>query len=161
MIDLVAREDRLGAPFAHRGAMVAIDEVPPRAAEAFAAARQARDAAIELVRERAQRRRRLLGFEVDEHARALLTRAGLGALVVHRTGHHLGRVPLSGEGCTFDALETHDTREALSGLAWSVHPGVYGEDFGVRASASILRTDDDVVVLDPGQDAIRVIARGA
>lgn len=161
MIDLIAREDQRATPFAHRGAVLAIDEVSGDAARAFDAAREARDAAIELVRERARSGQRLLGFEVDEHARAVLARAGLREAVVHRTGHHLGRVPFSGEGCTFDALEIHDTREALSGLAWSVHPGVYGEHFGVRASASLLRTDDDVVILDPGQDAIRVVARSA
>nr|MDQ3037728.1 hypothetical protein [Myxococcota bacterium] len=73
---------------------------------------------------------------------------------------HLGRVPFSGEACTFDGFEVHDTREALPRHAWSVHPGVYRDELGVRATASILRTEDGVRVLDPGQDEIRVVARG-
>ncbi|UJR82308.1 M24 family metallopeptidase [Sandaracinus amylolyticus] len=160
MIDLVAREDQRCTPFAHRGIVLAIDEVTREAASAFAAARDAREAAIDLLRERAQRGTRLLGFEVDEHARAVLARSGDAGHVAHRTGHHLGRVPFSGEGCTFDAFEIHDTREVLPGLAWSVHPGVYREELGVRASASVMRDREGVAVLDPGQDAIRVVARG-
>lgn len=160
-IDLIVREPERGSPFVHRSAVIAIEEASADQASSFAAAREARDAAIELVRERAETGARLLGFEVDERARSVLARAGRGAQVIHRTGHHLGRVPFSGEACTFDGFEVHDTREAIPRLAWSLHPGVYREDLGVRANASILRTSDGVRVLDPGQHEIRIVARGA
>lgn len=156
-VDLVAREPVRGAPYAHRSLVASLEEVQPAHAEAFAVAREAREIAIAMVRERARSGTRLLGFEVDEAARAVIARSGGG--LVHRTGHHLGWVPDSGEGCTFDAFEVHDTREALAGLAWVVHPGVYREEFGVRATASIQRIADNVRVLDPGLDAIRVITR--
>lgn len=160
VIDLIARDPERGAPLVHRSLIAAIEQATPEQASAYAVARDARDAAIEMVRERARAGARLLGFEPCELARAVIGRAGLGANVVHRTGHHLGRVAFSGEACTFDSFEIHDTREALPGLAWSVHPGVYREDFGVRASATILRTEDDVKVLDPGQREIRIVTRG-
>lgn len=160
MIDLVARDPERAAPFVHRGLVASVDETSAEQARSFAIARDARDAAIELVRERTRAGTRLLGFEVDELARRVLGRAGPGSHVVHRTGHHLGRIPFSGEACTFDSFEIHDTREAIARLAWSVHPGVYREDFGVRATASIQRTDGDVRVLDAGQQEILVVARG-
>lgn len=161
MIDLIAREDARGARYVHRGAAIAIDEASAEQRDAFAAAREARDAAIALLRERAESGTRLLGFEADERAREVIARAARGAQIVHRTGHHLGHVPFSGEACTLDGFEVHDTREALPMLAWSVHPGVYREDLGVRATASVLRTESGIEVLDAGQDALRVVARGA
>jgi Xaa-Pro aminopeptidase len=157
IIELIAREASRGSPFAHRSLVASLEEVQREHAEAFAVAREAREVAIDLVRERARKGSRLLGFEVDEAARLVLARSG--SELLHRTGYHLGPVPLSGEACTFDAFEVHDIREALAGLAWSVHPGVYREEFGVRATASIQRTEYDIRVIDPGQDEIRVIAR--
>ncbi|MDQ3036845.1 MAG: M24 family metallopeptidase, partial [Myxococcota bacterium] len=53
-IDLIAREGERGAPYVHRSAVLAIDEVSAEQSSAFAAAREARDAAITLVRERAE-----------------------------------------------------------------------------------------------------------
>ena len=161
MIDLIARDPEPAAPFVHRGLVASIEETSTEQARSFAVAREARDAAIELVRDRARAGARLLGFEVDELAQRVLGRAGLGSHVVHRTGHHLGRVPFSGEACTFDAFEIHDTREVIPRLAWSVHPGVYRDDLGVRATAAIQRTDDGVRVLDAGQHEILVITRNS
>jgi len=157
-IDLVARDAERAAPFVHRGLVASLEEPEPAHVEAFAVARRARDSAVALVRERARSGQRLLGFEVDEHARRLLGRSGQ---VVHRTAHHLGRIPFSAEACTFDAFEIHDTREAVAGLAWSIHPGLYREDFGLRATASVRSVGGDVQLLDPGQTEIRVVARGA
>jgi Xaa-Pro aminopeptidase len=156
-IDLVARDPERTAPFVHRGLVASIDETQPDHEAAFAVAREARDAAVEAVRQRARTGLRLLGFEVDEIARTVIEKSGAG--LVHRTGHHLGRVPFSGEACTFDGFEVHDTREVVPGLAWSVHPGVYREEFGLRAAASIQRTGDGVRVLDGGQESIRLIVR--
>ena len=87
---------------------------------------------------RLRRRERLLGFEVDDAARATFAKLGRRGAIRHRTGSHVGRIPYSAEACTFDSLELEDTREALPGHAWSVHPGVYDERGGVRAHAAIL-----------------------
>ena len=59
-----------------------------------------------------------------------------------------GTVPFSGEACTFDAVEHSDTRIALAGHAWSVHPGIYDEGFGMRAHAIVLATARGCEVLD-------------
>lgn len=147
LVDVFAREG--DGPCAHLSFVLARGEVP-RAKKALADACDARDAAIELVTTRLRRQERLLGFEVDDAARAALAKLGRKAAIRHRTGSHIGRVPFSAEACTFDSLELEDTRAALPGHAWSVHPGVYDELGGVRAHAVILASASGLEVLDRG-----------
>jgi Xaa-Pro dipeptidase len=147
LVDLFAKEG--DGPCAHLSFVLSRGE-SPRTKKALAAACDARDAAIELVGTRLRRSEKLLGFEVDDAARAALAKAGQKAAIRHRTGSHVGRIPFSAEACTFDSLELEDTRAALAGHAWSVHPGVYDEQGGVRAHAVILATASGVEVLDRG-----------
>ena len=147
LVDLFAREG--DGPCAHLSFVLARGDAP-EARKALADACDARDAAIELVGTRLRRHERLLGFEVDDAARAVLARQGRKAAIRHRTGSHIGRIPFSGEACSFDSLELEDTRAALPGHAWSVHPGVYDETSGVRAHGVILAGTDGIEVLDLG-----------
>ncbi len=147
MVDLFAREG--DGPCAHLSLVLARGAAP-RATKALKDACAARDAAIELVRTRLARKERLLGFEVDDAARATFAQRGRKDAIRHRTGSHVGRIPFSAEACTFDSLELEDTRAALPGHAWSVHPGVYEAELGVRAHAVILATEGGLEVLDLG-----------
>ncbi len=146
LVDLFAREG--DGPCAHISFVLARGEAA-RAKKALADASSARDAAIELAEMRLRRQERLLGYEVDDAARAALAKLGRRS-VRHRTGSHIGRIPFSAEACTFDSLELEDTRAALPGHAWSVHPGVYDELGGVRAHAVILASATGLEVLDRG-----------
>jgi Xaa-Pro dipeptidase len=147
LVDVFAREG--DGPCAHLSFVLARGE-SPRAKKALADACAARDEAIELVTTRLRRRERLLGYEVDDAAGLTLAKLGRKAAIRHRTGSHIGRIPFSSEACTFDTLELEDTRAALAGHAWSVHPGVYDELGGVRAHAAILATATGLEVLDLG-----------
>src|SRR4029450_11413758 len=64
--------------------------VPQKYAAAFAAARDGRDAAIDLVQRAARDGREIGGYEVDRATRQVIERAGYGAQFIHRTGHSLG-----------------------------------------------------------------------
>ena len=64
---------------------------PPEFAAAFAAARDGRDAAVDLVQSAVLAGRELRGFEVDRACRAVIERAGFGAQFIHRTGPQPGR----------------------------------------------------------------------
>ena len=161
IIELYATDAPLG-PYAHLALTGVLREASPDATRAFSLARRARDAALELLAERFATGARVLGYEVDRAARAALDRPDEGGLVAHRpwahrSGHHLGWCSLSAEACTFDDLEVHDTREALVGLAWSLHPGVYEDELGLRAHAAVRRGESSLELLEPGQDALRVI----
>jgi Xaa-Pro dipeptidase len=99
--------------------------------------RGARDAAIATVREAARAGRRIAGFEADRAARAVIEAAGFGGAFVHRTGHSIDR-DLHGSGPHLDDYETHDDRQLLPGVGFSVEPGIYlpGE-FGIRSEVNV------------------------
>jgi Xaa-Pro aminopeptidase len=111
-------------------------EAPARVREAFAAVAAGRDAALALVRER--RDHELRGFEVDRACRAAIEVAGFGHGLVHRTGHSLGPGPrVHGLGANLDDWETHDDRPLVPGIGFTVEPGVYLPEFGVRLECDV------------------------
>jgi len=128
-------------------------EVPAAMAKAFDAAARARDAAVELVQAAARDGRDLRGWEVDRVARAVLVGAGYEAQVLHRTGHSLGE-SVHGNGAHLDDFETHDDRRLLPGTGFTVEPGVYLADFGVRTEINVFRGDREALVTGPCQGAI-------
>jgi Xaa-Pro dipeptidase len=127
--------------------------VPAPMAQVFEAAARARDAAVALVQAAAKEGRELRGWEADRAARAVLVDAGFEAHVLHRTGHSLGE-SVHGNGAHLDDFETHDDRRLLPGTGFTVEPGVYLEDFGVRTEINVFRGDHEAVVTGPCQDAI-------
>ncbi|HZI79656.1 MAG TPA: M24 family metallopeptidase [Vicinamibacterales bacterium] len=127
--------------------------VPPRMATVFDAAARARDAAVALVQAAARSGRELRGWEVDRAARAVLVDAGFEAQVLHRTGHSLGE-SVHGNGAHLDDFETHDDRRLLPGTGFTVEPGVYLDDFGVRTEINVFRGDREAVVTGPCQAVI-------
>ena len=124
--------------------------VPGRYAEAFAAVGRARDAAIALVQQSARGGRELRGWEVDRAASSVLREAGYGDRILHRTGHSLGE-SVHGNGVNMDDYETHDDRRLLPGTGFTIEPGVYFEDFGVRTEINMIVTARDAVVTGPLQ----------
>jgi len=110
--------------------------VPDEYARAFAAARDGRDAAIELVRASTAEGGDLRGWQVDRACRDVIDRAGFGALFIHRTGHSLGE-EVHGNGVHMDDYETKDDRRLIPGTGFTIEPGVYTERFGVRTEINM------------------------
>ena len=78
------------------------------------------------------------GWELDRVARDHIAAAGYGSRFPHRTGHSLGPGPkVHALGVNLDDLETHDTREVLPGTGFSVEPGIYLAEFGVRLEINV------------------------
>ena len=115
--------------------------VPPKVAEVWRTVRDARDAAIALVRRKAGREP-IYGYEGDAAARGVITAAGYGAYFVHRTGHSIDR-DLHGSGPHLDNYETHDDREILPGAGFSIEPGIYlSGSFGMRSEVNMVWAPD-------------------
>jgi Xaa-Pro aminopeptidase len=127
--------------------------VPRRMAEAFAAAAAARDAAVAFVHERTAAHKEVRGWEVDQAAAAVLHRAGYGAQILHRTGHSLGE-SVHGTGVNMDDYETHDDRRLLPGTGFTIEPGVYFQDFGIRTEINMIVRAGSAEVSGPLQTAI-------
>ncbi|MBI5645358.1 MAG: aminopeptidase P family protein [Ignavibacteriae bacterium] len=119
-------------------------EVPARITEVFNVARDARDTALDLVRERFAANEPLHGWEVDDACRKVIVDAGYGDWFTHRTGHNIGE-EVHGNGVHIDNLETKDERSIIKGTCFSVEPGIYMEHEKIG-----FRTEIDVFVTDEG-----------
>jgi Xaa-Pro dipeptidase len=127
--------------------------VPEEYARAFAAARDGRDAAVNLVQSAARAGRELRGFEVDRACRTVVEQAGYGAEFIHRTGHSLGET-VHGNGVHLDDYETHDDRRLIPGTGFTIEPGVYTSHFGVRTEINMFVDRQDAYVSGPLQREI-------
>ena len=96
-----------------------------------------RDAGVKKVQEAYAGKRRIAGCEVDQATREHITNAGYGEYFTHRTGHNIGNI-LHGNGANMDNLETKDDREIIPNTCFSVEPGVYLPEFGVRSEVNVL-----------------------
>jgi Xaa-Pro dipeptidase len=110
---------------------------PERVRQVWQSVRQARDAAITVIRRAWDDRRAIMGFEADRAARDVIERAGFGDAFVHRTGHSIDR-DLHGSGPHLDDYETHDDRLLVQGVGFSVEPGIYlAGEFGMRSEVNV------------------------
>jgi Xaa-Pro aminopeptidase len=57
---------------------------------------------------------------------------GMVEQFLHRTGHSIG-IETHGNGANIDNLETRDERVLIADTGFSIEPGVYRSDFGVRS----------------------------
>jgi Xaa-Pro dipeptidase len=103
----------------------------------FTTVRDARDAAIAAVETAFAAGRPIHGYEGDDAARAVIRNAGFGEYFTHRTGHNIA-VEIHGPGAHLDNLETHDERLILPNTCFSVEPGIYLPEFGVRSEIDMM-----------------------
>jgi Xaa-Pro aminopeptidase len=145
LLDLWAREP--GGIWADQTWMASVGEPSQRAVQVWTAVRDARDAAIALLRDRVTGRSTVRGGEADDAARRVITTAGFGDRFTHRTGHSIDSRDLHGSGPHLDNLETREERLLVPGVAFSIEPGVYipGE-IGVRSEVNAYVGDGELVV---------------
>ena len=154
LIDLWGKLPTPGAVYADITWMGFTGTNPPvEFAAAFAAARDGRDAAVDLVQSAVLAGRELRGYEVDRACRAVVERAGFGAQFIHRTGHSLGE-NVHGNGVHMDDYETHDDRRLLPGTGFTIEPGVYTSRYGVRTEINMFVGERDARVTGPRQHEI-------
>ncbi len=103
----------------------------------FQIVRDARDVGVKTVQDAIAAGRRIRGWEVDQAVRAHIERSGYGSHFVHRTGHSIA-TSVHGNGANMDNLETRDEREILPNSCFSVEPGIYLPEFGVRSEVDVL-----------------------
>jgi Xaa-Pro dipeptidase len=83
----------------------------------------------------------------------VITAAGYGDAILHRTGHSLGE-QVHGNGAHLDDYETHDERRLMPGSVFTIEPGVYFEDFGVRTEINVVWGPTGPEVTGPRQTGI-------
>jgi Xaa-Pro aminopeptidase len=145
LIDLFAIEP--GGMWADQTWMASIGKPAPRVEQVWRTVRDARDAAITLIRERIANRALVRGAEADDAARRVIDAAGFGEFFTHRTGHSIDARGLHGSGPNLDNLETREERVLIPGVGFSIEPGVYlpGE-FGVRSEVNAYVGEGELVI---------------
>ena len=145
LIDLWAREE--GGVFADQTWMASLGEPSERDMSVWLAVRDARDAAIALLRERVAGAKAVRGGEVDDATRDLIKSRGFGDRFLHRTGHSIDARDLHGSGPHIDNLETREERELIPGVGFSIEPGIYLDgDVGMRSEVNAWMGKGEVVI---------------
>lgn len=126
---------------------------PAEMQNVFDVVARARDAGAALVQERIAAGVPLHGWEVDDAVRGVIAEAGYGDYFIHRTGHSLDTAT-HGAGVNIDNLEMADTRALIPHIGFTIEPGVYLPEFGVRLEINMfIHSDRAEVTTLPLQDA--------
>ncbi len=150
LVDLWAKMDRPRAVYSDLTRVGFVGKtVPETYKKIFDIVAAARDAAIEKVRAAFKANQVLHGWEVDDAAREVIKKAGYADAFVHRTGHSIGQ-ETHGNGANMDNLETHDERRVLKRTCFSVEPGIYLPEFGVRSEINVFVDGDGQVHVTGG-----------
>ncbi|GIX03675.1 MAG: peptidase M24 [Planctomycetaceae bacterium] len=137
LIDLWGKVDAPRAVYSDLTRMAYVGpEVPEHYVRLFEIVVQARDAAIARVRQAFAHQEPLAGWQVDAAARQVIAQAGYAHAFVHRTGHSIGQ-EVHGNGAHMDNLETHEERRVLPRACFSIEPGIYLPEFGLRSEVNV------------------------
>jgi Xaa-Pro dipeptidase len=108
-----------------------------RMREIFQTVRDARDLGVKTVLEAVSAGKAIAGWEVDHAVRDSINAAGFGQHFIHRTGHSIA-TEVHANGANMDDLEIHDERQLLANSCFSIEPGIYLPEFGVRSEVNML-----------------------
>src|SRR5208283_790133 len=146
LIDLWAKLDQPDAVYYDITWTAYCGATPPEEmVNVFEAVAGARDAAVRSVKNAAAGGVPLAGFQVDDACRDYLRERGFDEFFFHRTGHSIG-TEVHGTGANMDNYETHDQRRIVPGTCFSVEPGVYLPEFGIRSEVDVYRAESSAEV---------------
>ncbi|HKU25710.1 MAG TPA: M24 family metallopeptidase [Candidatus Sulfotelmatobacter sp.] len=138
LLDVWGKKDTPGATYYDITWMGFVGSSPSsRMQEIFEIVRDARDAGVKAVLDAINSGRRIAGWEVDRATRGHIQKAGYGDYFIHRTGHSIG-TDVHSNGANMDDLEIHDERQILANSCFSIEPGIYLPEFGVRSEVNVL-----------------------
>ncbi len=120
-------------------------QVPARYNHIFDIVAQARDAGVQFLQDRWNSGKEIAGWEVDNVIRAVIEEAGYGKFFTHRSGHSLDTT-VHGNGVNIDNLEIQDKRKIIPGIGFTLEPGIYLSEFGIRSEIDVFISDDGPVV---------------
>ncbi len=141
LIDLWAKlnqDDAVFADITWMGFAGSKQEIPEKYSKIFSVLAQARDKAVETLKEKIGRQE-VYGSEIDDACRNVIEDAGFGDYFVHRTGHSI-TTDVHGTGPNIDNLETEDSRKLQIGHLFSIEPGIYLDDCGFRTEIDVYIT---------------------
>ena len=151
LIDLWAKGVAPGSVYADiTWCAYAGDRVPERQQEIFDIVIGARDAAVEYLQDSHKKGDVVRGWQADRVARDYIESRGYGEWFTHRLGHSIG-FEVHSEAVNLDGFETNDTRRIIPGVCFSVEPGIYLPEFGVRSEIDVFMSDNGPYPSSPVQ----------
>ena len=157
LIDLWAREESEDGVYADITWVAYIGDDPPqRCREIFDIVVEARDAALEFIQEAHADGRAVEGRDVDYVAREVITGYNYGDYFTHRLGHSISG-EVHGDAVNLDSFETYDWRTIIPGICFSIEPGIYLPDFGMRSEIDVYMSEEGPVPTTPIQREIVLI----
>jgi len=157
LIDLWAKTDKPDSVYADITWTGYIGEtVPEEYEKVFQVVREGRDAALKLARDSFAAKKEVLGAQLDDAARSVITKHGYGEYFIHRTGHSIGQ-SIHGNGANLDNLETRDDRKIMAETSFSIEPGIYlTGKFGIRSEIDVyVSVAGEVIVTgEPKQERV-------
>ncbi len=138
LLDVWGKKNTPGAVYYDVTWMGFVGSAPSnRMREIFAIVRDARDAGVKTVVDAIKSGQRIAGWQVDRATRSHIQKAGYGNYFIHRTGHSIG-TDVHSNGANMDDLEIHDERQIIPNSCFSIEPGIYLPEFGVRSEVNVL-----------------------
>ena len=137
LLDVWAKRNTPGAVYYDITWTGVIGQPTEKQREIFDIVTRARDAGVAKAVDAMKSHTRLQGWEVDQATREVIEKTGYGKYFIHRTGHSIA-TEVHGNGPNMDNLETHDVREVLPNTCFSIEPGIYLPEFGVRSEVNVL-----------------------
>jgi len=137
LLDVWAKKNTLGAVFYDITWTGVVGKPTDRQREIFKVVSEGRDIGVKTVLDAVSAGRPIAGWEVDRAVRAHIKKAGYGDYFIHRTGHSIG-TEVHANGANMDDLEIHDERRILPNSCFSIEPGIYLPEFGVRSEVNML-----------------------
>jgi Xaa-Pro aminopeptidase len=129
------------------------ESLPDQVRNVFEVVRDARKKASQFVIDKFAWSAEVRGFEVDDIARGYIADKGYGDYFFHRTGHSIG-VTVHGMGANMDNLESHDERKIIAGTCFSIEPGIYLADFGIRSEVNVFAGQGHAKVTGEEQETL-------
>jgi Xaa-Pro dipeptidase len=157
LLDIWAKQNKPGAAYYDITWTGCVGKAPSdRQREVFEVVRNARNAGVEKVKAAVAAGQPISGWEVDRATRDRIKQAGFGEYFIHRTGHSIG-TEVHSNGANMDDLEIHDERRILPNTLFSIEPGIYLPEFGVRSEVNVLVRPKGAEVTGKIQDEIVII----
>ena len=158
LIDLWAKLDKPRAVYSDLTWTCFVGKtVPEKYEKVFQIVAKGRDAGIARVKSAFAKREPLMGWQVDQATREVIDQAGYGEYFVHRTGHSLGQ-EVHGNGANMDGLETREERRVLPRTCFSIEPGIYLPEFGVRSEVNVFVDARGEVHVTGGEPQKEIVA---
>ncbi|HTU48148.1 MAG TPA: M24 family metallopeptidase [Bryobacteraceae bacterium] len=129
------------------------EAIPDRVQNVFEIVRDTRKRACAYVIAKIASREPLSGYEVDDVARDYIIQKGYGEFFFHRTGHSIGTA-VHGSGANMDNLESHDERRVIARTCFSIEPGIYLPEFGIRSEVNVYVGDECARVTGEEQEQL-------